>query len=402
MKFQKKEFIPLLFAGDINSYSMARAFYEEYKIKSIVCGKYYTGPSCNSKIVDYIVNLEIDKEDTFLEIVNSTAKQYPDKKIVLIGCADNYVALASKLKNQFESNVVVLCVEYSLMRKLTLKESFYKLCREYSLDIPDTFVYSEEMGEEVAHGFDYPVIVKPSDSVMYFEKKFEGQRKVYKVKSEKELLSVIDLIYSSGYSGKLILQDFIPGDDTYMYVLTGYSDRRGRVKLMALGHVLREEHTPLGLGNHSVIINDVNEEICRLAQNFLESIGYVGFFNFDIKYDSRDKKYKFFEINTRQGRSNYYVTGAGYNLAKYIVDDCIYKKDIKYILATNKKLWTVIPLVLAYMYIKEKKYREEILSFIKSGNVVNPVFFIKDMKFLRFLRFLKTHLSHFRKMKLEL
>ena len=46
----------------------------------------------------------------------------------------------------------------------------------------------------------------------------------------------------------------------------------------------------------------------------------------------------------RQGRSNYYVTGAGYNLAKYVVEDYIYNKEHDYLVADNINLWTVIPI----------------------------------------------------------
>ena len=31
MEFKKQPFIPMLFGGDINTYSVARAFYEEYQ-----------------------------------------------------------------------------------------------------------------------------------------------------------------------------------------------------------------------------------------------------------------------------------------------------------------------------------------------------------------------------------
>ncbi|HEX3029098.1 MAG TPA: hypothetical protein VHT34_07315 [Clostridia bacterium] len=50
---KEKDFMPVLLGSDINTYSMARAFYEEYGIKSTVIGKTNTGPSCNSKIIDF-------------------------------------------------------------------------------------------------------------------------------------------------------------------------------------------------------------------------------------------------------------------------------------------------------------------------------------------------------------
>jgi len=111
--------------------------------------------------------------------------------------------------------------------------------------------------------------------------------------------------------------------------------------------------------------------------------------------------YKFFEINARQGRSNYYVTGSGYNLAEYIVKEYVEKKEVEYTIAQNKILWIVIPAVLALIYINPNKYKKEMLSLILKGKMINPVFNIHDMGFVRFLRFFKTHISHFRKMRLE-
>jgi len=343
----------------------------------------------------------VEKEEIFLGIVNDVAKENPNKKILVIGCADSYVALASKLRDSFLENVVIPYIDYQLMQKLILKDKFYQMCDQYNIDYPSTFIYSKDMGDNLDHGFKYPVILKAADSVVYWEYPFETQRKIYKIKDSEELKKVVNEIYDAGYYQKLIIQDFIPGDDTLMYVLTGYCDKNSKVKLMALGNVLMEEHTPHGLGNHSVIINDTNEEISSRVTKFLEDVGYVGFFNLDIKFDSRDNTYRFFEINTRQGRSNFYVTGAGYNLAEYVVDDYINNKELEYTLADEKRLWLVIPLVLAFIFVKSKKYRKEMFSMLIRGKVVNPVFFIKDMGFMRFLRFFKTHIRHFRKMRLE-
>ena len=48
-------FQPLLFGGDINVYSVARAFHEAYGVKSVCFGKFASGPAYGSTILDYRV-----------------------------------------------------------------------------------------------------------------------------------------------------------------------------------------------------------------------------------------------------------------------------------------------------------------------------------------------------------
>ena len=399
MKFQDKEFIPVLLGGDINTYSVARAFYEQYRVKTYIFGKFPTGPSYNSKIIEYHPNSKIDTDDYFLKTVNHFAKKHADKKIVLIGCGDSYVALIGKHKSELADNIIAPYIDFELMNSLQQKETFYKLCEKHGVDYPGTLIYDASMGMDFEMNFQFPVILKPSDSIQYWEHEFETQNKVYTIKDREELERVIGQIYGAGYTDKLIIQDMIPGNDEYMYVLTSYSDRNGKVKMMCLGHVLLEEHTPHGLGNHAVIITEPNEELMMKVKNLLEDLHYVGFSNFDIKYDKRDGKFKFFEINTRQGRSNYYVTGSGFNVAKYIVEEYVYGKELKLKLAKDEHLWMVVPKAVAFKYVKEEANKAKLRKLIKEKKMVNPVFMRGDLKPRRFLAMAKTHLSHFVKFK---
>ncbi len=399
MEIKELNFIPLLLGSDINTYSMARAFHEAYKVKSKVIGKFPTGPSYNSKIIDFTANPNIDKQEVFLSLVNEFALQNKNKKIMLIGCGDSYVSLISQNKMNLENNIIAPYIDYSLMDELIKKENFYKMCEKYSIDFPNTFIYKKDMNMDFELPFDPPYILKPSNSVQYWEHEYKGQKKVYKIETRERLNRIILQIYNAGYTDSLVIQDFIPGDDSYMRVLTSYSNKDKKVKLMSLGHVLLEEHTPHGLGNHAVIINECNEKLMTKLCSFLEDIGYVGFSNFDIKYDERDNKFKVFEINLRQGRSNFYVTGSGFNIAQYLIDDYIENKKMPLILANNKNLWLVVPKQVAFKYVKNEQALKEMKELIEAKKYVNPVFYKGDFKLKRFITIFKTHLSHFVKYK---
>ena len=115
MEFKDREFIPVLLGGDINTYSVARAFYEQYQVKTYIFGKFATGPSYGSKIIEYHPNPKIDTDDYFLQTVNGFAKKHKDKKIMLIGCGDSYVALISKHKAELEKNIIAPYIDFDLI-----------------------------------------------------------------------------------------------------------------------------------------------------------------------------------------------------------------------------------------------------------------------------------------------
>ena len=391
-------FQPLLFGGDINVYSVARAFHEAYGVKSVCFGKFASGPAYGSDIIDYRVCAKNEDPETFRKNVADVAAEFSDKTVLVMGCGDSYVKLAAENKEFFPANCIAPYIAGDTIGKLNNKEYFYELCDQFGIDHPGTFVYRKEMGHDFELPFQAPYICKPSNGVAYWEHPFEGNEKVFTCPDRKNLEEVLDKVYAAGYPDTMIIQDFVPGDDSNMRVLTCYSDRNAQVKLMCLGHVLLEEHTPHGIGNHAVILTEVNEEICQKVKAFLEEMNYVGFSNFDIKYDTRDGKYKFFEINCRQGRSNYYVTGAGYNIAKLLVEDRVEGKDLPFVLADNPSLWRVVPRKVAYDFIVSE-YHDEMKARIREGREVTPLFYDKDKAFGRTLRMKKNLLGHFKKFK---
>ena len=84
-------FQPLLFGGDINVYSVARAFHEAYGVRSIAFGKYPSFPCHGSAILDYRVCPDNESADAFRRNVRAVAQEFPDKTVLLLGCGDSYV-----------------------------------------------------------------------------------------------------------------------------------------------------------------------------------------------------------------------------------------------------------------------------------------------------------------------
>lgn len=391
---KNQQFQPVLLGSDINAYGMARSFHEAYGITSIAFAHFHLSPTKFSKIVDVRIVPGFGELSTFKSTLIKFAKtwqhEHANTKLLLIPCGDVYANLLSQCESELHEYFAFHTLPNSLNRQLSLKSSFYKTCEEYNLPHPKTKVVNAQDVEDRAYRdlpFDFPIAMKPANSTQWLDVDFEGRKKAFIIDTPEELDTLIQRSYEAGYSDEMILQDFIPGDDSRMRVLNTYVDSDHKVRMMFLGHPLLEDPTPEAVGNYAAIIPDYNEEVFRNIKAFLEDIKYVGVANFDMKYDERDGKYKLFEINLRQGRSSYFVTLNGFNIAKYFVEDLIDHKpfDGNTVFGRGEKLWMEIPRSIFCNYVAEGDEKKRGLNMIRRGDWGTTLEYKKDMNLLRWL-----------------
>ncbi len=368
-------FIPIIIGTDINAYNMAISFHEAYHIHPILVGKQEMGFTSFSTIPERIdIHPDLTDEGRFVPILGELAKELSsrNKKLVLVGTNDAYVRLIieneAALKEYYHFNYI----SEELMNKLQKKANFYKLCEQYGIDTPTTHFYDCKDEAPFQEEMIYPIIIKPSNGIEYYKHPFTGQEKVYRVNSDEERDKVISMIKASGYRDELIIQDYIPGEDTYMWDSVLYLNSESKTQLVTFGQVVLQEHTATAIGNYTSVLTRYNEDMMKKLQRFLEELGYVGFANFDMKYDERDGKFKIFEVNIRQGRSSYYVTALGHNMAKYIVDDVIFGKDKPVTYLNEEFLFTVVPRIVLNNFVEDETVKKMLSDSSRLRNGVIP------------------------------
>ena len=258
------------------------------------------------------------------------------------------------------------------------KARFAELCQRLGIRTPRTVV-QELAGvgrpgwEPEALDFPFPVIAKAANSADYERLSFEGKKKVYQVDDDESLRALYTTLAGVGFAGRFVVQEMIPGDDTQMRSITCYVDTNGVVTLACCAHVLLEEHTPSGLGNPAAMITGRFDEMLVQATNLLTSTGYVGFANFDVKVDPRDGSAQFFEVNPRIGRNNYYVTAAGANPVRFLVEDRVDGSAVAPVVVENEVLYSIVPHRLLRRYIIDPTLRAKVDRLIREGRTAHPL-----------------------------
>lgn len=392
------DFEVLILGSDVNAYYMARCTHEAYNKKAYMLIKDKLAFTTHSKIINHIYNDKIWNEKDFVIAINNFLDEHKDRKILVISSNETYAKYLVSNKDKFRKNIYFNYPSLNILDSLINKEKFYKEYSNSNLKFPKTVYYNTLDNVKLEDDFDYPVIVKPANVVMYNHISFEGKKKIYKLNNKDELLSTINLIKGSNYTDTLIIQEFIPGDDSHLFDAVVYSDKNGDVKLISFAQIGLQEHKPDMIGNATVLINGFNTfgvdttPMVKSIKKFMNDISYQGYAEFDMKFDERSGEFKVLEINARQGRCSYYIAEAGFNLVKILVDDLIndVKMEFKYI--DKKVMLSFVNKSIISKFIDNSTFKKEALQMYKES--CNPLVYKKDWSFIRNLLYIKRNKNY--------
>lgn len=396
------DFEVLILGTDANAYYMARCCYEAYHKKAYLIGKDRLAFTKFSNIlnVEYVSGLW--EEETFLNTLEKFANKHKEKKIILISTNETYAEYISANKKKLNKQFVYNYPSVEVIKSLTNKETFYKTYEKSCLKFPKT-IYFDCSKESKIPKMTYPIVLKPANVVVYNHLRFEGKNKIYKLNNEEEVKNTLNLIKNGGYTDKLILQEFIPGDDSNLFDSVVYVNTKGHVEFISFAQIGLQERTKSMVGNAAVLMNgfnttkgDVDNQVEDIKK-FMENIGYTGFAEVDMKYDCRDNTFKVLEINARQGRCSYYVTPLGKNLVQVLIEDCLNGIEHEYEFLDKKVLLSFVPKGIVKKYISNEGFKKEALKIWR--NVVKPMDCPKDKNLKRFLMLRKRWFHYYKEYK---
>ena len=136
----------------------------------------------------------------------------------------------------------------------------------------------------------FPVLVKPSRPAG-FRARFRKQALLCTNRSE------LERAFDAAHAFDPLIQEMISGPDRMLFTLGAYIDEAGSPLGVFCGRKLRQ--SPLGVGTCRIGEASWNEALVEQGMRLLRELAFTGIAQVEFKYDRRDRKFKFIEINPR-------------------------------------------------------------------------------------------------------
>jgi D-aspartate ligase len=211
--------------------------------------------------------------------------------VVLVPTGDREAVIVAEAAAG-DSRVVAPRQAPDLIRALINKPQMLALAARHGLRTPRTVQpASAEDARRWAEEFMFPVILKMADPVRLWKQNF--------VFRNAEELSAWSAAVPADLFRHVVVQEWIPGEDSDSWVFNGYFDERSSCLAAFAGRKLRQ--VPVFAGVGSLAVCERNDELYRQSVGFLAGIRYVGPVDIDYRRDHRDGVYKILDVNPRIG-----------------------------------------------------------------------------------------------------
>ena len=231
-----------------------------------------------------------------------------DEKPVIFPTSDFFVKIIATHFSEIREKCLVYPHNGTLGGNITDKEEQIKHAIQAGIPVPRTIFVSSGKGLAAAGSdFPYPALLKGADSTDWARYLKSG--KGIFIKTFRDLQGAVDRVIH--YPGKLMLQEAIPGRDTNLFEYCVLMNKQKEIVASFIVEKVRQYPGRFGVG--SVVVSRLNSEVDELGTAYFRTMGFSGIGQIELKYDERDKCYKFIELNPRLWLQNSLAERCGIN-----------------------------------------------------------------------------------------
>jgi predicted ATP-grasp superfamily ATP-dependent carboligase len=159
--------------------------------------------------------------------------------------------------------------------------------------------------KDAAARFGFPLLLKPSQSHLFFQR---FHRKMMVIHGMRELAERLEETRAAGL--EMLVQGIVPGADTEVVNYNAYfSEGRALVEFTAR-HIRK---APPHFGSPRVVRSERIDEVFEPGRAILRAVGLEGFACCEFKRDARDDRYKIVDVNGRHNLSGLLAVRCGVN-----------------------------------------------------------------------------------------
>tara|TARA_R110001599_G_scaffold349046_3_gene576851 strand:- start:5303 stop:6466 length:1164 start_codon:yes stop_codon:yes gene_type:complete len=226
-----------------------------------------------------------------------------DESKVLIPTSDWFVNFLVRNKAVLEENYRFVLPAGDLSSHFIDKKVEVELVKNFTV-LPKTIIELPENPEQLSAKLSLPMIIKPRSN----ELNRLGCKNIVI-----QTISELNLFYQQFPQALsfCIAQEVIEGDDENLWVCNCVFDYESN--LVNAFTFQRLQLTPPHYGVTCYAKSQSNTEVIEQVKALGKGLNYVGPAMVEFKFDVRDGKYKYIEVNPRLGLCNYFDTSCGKN-----------------------------------------------------------------------------------------
>ncbi len=218
------------------------------------------------------------------------------RNALLIPTSDEMALFVAEHADCLRESFIFPVQPAATVRSLCNKKEMFFLAKRFGIPTADTtFPKSRSDVLEFLEHASFPLMLKGIDGG-----RLEARtgKKMVIVRHRDELLSKYDAMEDPHWPN-LMLQEYIPGTDSSVWMFNGYFDRTSDCLFGLTGKKIRQNPVYTGMTSLGVCLS--NRSVTQTTLQFMKAIGYSGILDIGYRYDERDRQYKVLDVNPRIG-----------------------------------------------------------------------------------------------------